>query len=63
MKYDLVVPLEMKMWKGEYQAEYLEDISRKTGRELAFKEFVELINQALTSQDSNKLQESRDKQQ
>lgn len=49
---------EIKFWKGEYQAEYLEDISRKTGRELSYKEFVELINHALVSQDSNKLKES-----
>lgn len=52
---------EIKFWKGEYQAEYLEDISRKTGRELAYKEFVELINHALISQDSNKLKESQKK--
>lgn len=59
----LMSKTELKLWKGEYQAEYLEDISKKTGRELAFKEFIELINQALTSQDSNKLKESRNKQQ
>lgn len=49
---------DAQLWKGEYQAEYLEDISRKTGREITYKEFVELINHALVSQDSNKLKES-----
>ena len=59
----LMSKAELKMWNGEYQAEYLEDISKKTGRELSFKEFIELINQALMSQESNKLKESRNKQQ
>ena len=49
---------DTKFWKGEYNSEYLEDISRKTGREMSYKEFIELINQALVSQDSNKLKES-----
>ena len=49
---------EITFWKGEYSSEYLEDISRKTGREMSYKEFIELINQALVSQDSNKLKES-----
>lgn len=40
-----------KMWKGEYQAEYLEDISRKTGRELSFLQFMQMLNEALISQE------------
>ena len=42
------------MWKGQFNSEYLEDISKKTGRELTFVQFIELLNQALVSLDSNK---------
>jgi len=32
----LISLFDHKMWKGEFPSEYLEDISRKTGRELSF---------------------------
>ena len=32
----LISMLDHKMWKAEFPSEYLEDISRKTGRELSF---------------------------
>jgi hypothetical protein len=38
-----------QMWKGEFPSEYLEDISRKTGRELAFVQFIQMMNTALTA--------------
>ena len=44
----------MKFWKGEFPARYLEDISRKTGREQTYRQFLELLNEALTSLDSNR---------
>ena len=42
------------MWKGEFPAGYLEDISRKTGREMAFPEFMGMLDQALTQQEDSK---------
>jgi len=32
----LISLIDHKMWKAEYPAEYLEDICRKTGRELSY---------------------------
>jgi hypothetical protein len=32
----LIQLVDHKMWKGEFPADYLEDISRKTGRELTY---------------------------
>ena len=50
---------DMKMWKGEFLATYLEDISRKTGREVSFVQFLELLHKALLCQQSNKSQTIR----
>lgn len=32
----LISHVDGKMWKGDFPAEYLEDISRKTGREMTY---------------------------
>jgi hypothetical protein len=50
----LVSQVDYKIWKGEFKSEYLEDISRKTGRELSYLQFVQMLNQALMAQESNK---------
>ena len=42
----------MKMWKNEFPAEYLEDISKRTGREMSYLQFIQLLNQAILSQSS-----------
>jgi hypothetical protein len=42
------------MWKGEFPAAYLEDISRKTGRELSFNQYIEMLNQVLTQNQDEK---------
>ena len=36
LSFLLISMNDHRMWKAEFPAEYLEDISRKTGRELSF---------------------------
>ena len=40
----LISLFDHTMWKGEFPSEYLEDISRKTGRELKFIQYIEMLN-------------------
>lgn len=35
------------MWRGEFEARYIEELSSKAGREKSFKNFIELIVEAL----------------
>ena len=38
------------MWRAEFNSEYLEDISRKTGRELTYLQFVQMVHDAVVAQ-------------
>mmetsp|Transcript_32816 Transcript_32816/g.50111 ORF Transcript_32816/g.50111 Transcript_32816/m.50111 type:complete len:161 (-) Transcript_32816:1978-2460(-) len=52
---------DLKMWKGDFPSSYLEDISRKTGREVNYKQFVDLLHRALLCHQSNKDQREAEK--
>lgn len=36
------------MWKGEFTSHYVEEITRKTGKERSFTVFIEMLNSAIT---------------
>jgi len=54
----LVSQQDFKMWRAEFKSEYLEDISRKTGRELTYLQFIQMVHDAIVAQNdlSTKLQ-------
>ena len=37
------------VWKGDFAANYLEGISRKTGREVTYQQFVEMLNTSIVA--------------
>lgn len=57
----LISQVSGEMWRGEFKSIYLEEISRKTGREITYLQFIQMINSALVSHESNKEAEGKRK--
>ena len=43
----------MRLWRSEFKSVYLEDISKKTGQQLSYQKFVQMILLAFTNADKN----------
>jgi hypothetical protein len=43
----------MRMWRSEFKSSYLEEISKKTGQQLSYCKFVQMIVQAFRGTDKS----------
>lgn len=54
--FRLLIDIENKqtceMWRGDYQQKYIEDICAKTGRQMGFSQFVQLLKQSFLQKDN-----------
>ena len=41
----------MWAWKAEFNSQYLEEITRKTGKPMSYEQFVSMLNHSLNAQE------------